>query len=83
MSFLTLLFLINSLFLQWNAVISPITARVITISSARAMPYTQQAHKTLLKKEINLAHALGDNNMCIIILTFLFNNFVLLKQCPV
>lgn len=83
MSFLTLLFFINSLFLQWKAVISPITARVITISSARTMLYTLQALETLLKKEMNLAHALGNNNICIIILTFLFNNFVMLKQCPV
>lgn len=61
MSFLTLLFFINSLFLQWKAVISPITARIIIISSSRAMSYTQQALKPLLEKEMNLAHALGDN----------------------
>lgn len=83
MSFLTLFFLINSLFLQCKAVISPITGKVIIICSARAMPCTQQVLKTLVKKEMNLSHGLGAYYTYIIILTFLVNNFVLIKQCPV
>lgn len=81
MPFLTFFFLINSsLFLQYKTVISPITDEVILICCARAMPYTQQVLKNLLRKGINLGIiGLGDSYICSRYILSNSNNFVLIK----